>query len=79
MAAEGHCYSGSPKSCVCVNGAATGWPRKGGRTRRTGDGSPGVNGAATGWPRKVLHATAAEPVQLERQWGRDRLAAEGRA
>ena len=61
-----------------VNGAATGWPRKGSlrgccRRRR-----PSVNGAATGWPRKVSGSAILGRLS-PRQWGRDRMAAEGRA
>ena len=60
-----------------VNGAATGWPRKGqgrdyeDRPRRR------VNGAATGWPRKGLGAIWYRWAPALRQWGRDRMAAEG--
>ena len=36
----------------CVNGAATGWPRKGSTRLRRQAPQPCVNGAATGWPRK---------------------------
>ena len=38
----------------------------------------GVNGAATGWPRKAL-IFARLALSTLRQWGRDRLAAEGRS
>ena len=38
----------------------------------------GVNGAATGWPRKAAKALLPQAVAAVRQWGRDRMAAEGR-
>ena len=37
-----------------------------------------VNGAATVWPRKDADHSHASPPAFQRQWGRDRLAAEGR-
>ena len=100
MAAEG---AGRVFECgggPCVNGAATGWPRKAGRPSSTPRRSPSVNGAATGWPRtgdrqgfipdSVDASMGPRPVgrgrvfnleklvtAYERQWGRDRLAAEG--
>ena len=36
----------------------------------------GVNGAATGWPRKALSFEMCS-LAARRQWGRDRMAAEG--
>ena len=38
---------------------------------------PGVNGAATVWPRKESCRLWCNDTEDERQWGRDRLAAEG--
>ena len=125
MAAEGGRFSAGAPAHTCVNGAATGWPRKvdaGGRQehpqvgvngaatgwprkahlcqgqahllsvasmgpRPDGRGRwqlgaglygqvPGVNGAATGWPRKEA-AVFNAGRELARQWGRDRMAAEG--
>ena len=56
-------------------------PRPDGRGRPCcgtdrGRAATGVNGAATGWPRKVVVALY-QPVPDQRQWGRDRMAAEG--
>ena len=85
----------------CVNGAATGWPRKEalhcalngrlpasmgprpdgrGRLERSATcrlGTVCVNGAATGWPRKAAQQNPAYTAGKLRQWGRDRMAAEG--
>ena len=60
----------------CVNGAATGWPRKGGRL-----GSLLVP-AKRQWGRDRMAAEGADPHfpgsnRCWRQWGRDRMAAEG--
>ena len=41
--------------------------------------SEGVNGAATGWPRKDAPADKWDEREDQRQWGRDRMAAEGSA
>ena len=83
-----------------VNGAATGWPRKAAGSGCGSGRPPRVNGAATGWPRKALCRTVWTPplhasmgprpdgrgrkgaLDLilpvgQRQWGRDRMAAEG--
>ena len=63
-------------ACTGVNGAATVWPRKGRPPMRSCRRGHSVNGAATVWPRKAetLMKLLRERV---RQWGRDRLAAEG--
>ena len=61
MAAEG---CPCPTSCgptSCVNGAAAGWPRKGGGRLGGGGGCIRVNGAAAGWPRKAPPPSAALP------------------
>ena len=60
-----------------VNGAATVWPRKGRMGNERLWMGRRVNGAATVWPRKAARGVAALPRSGPRQWGRDRLAAEG--
>ena len=74
---KAHALHKCTSSVTGVNGAATGWPRKVGRTRSTQTRATGVNGAATGWPRKVF-IEFRDPDGIQRQWGRDRMAAEGR-
>ena len=100
MAAEGRSRRVRRPSGCSVNGAATGWPRKGARLRMDRRDHFGVNGAATGWPRKA-HGQRLLPLSRDasmgprpdgrgrfvrpaipadngkRQWGRDRMAAEG--
>ena len=76
LAAEGCGRRGGPR----LQKASMG-PRPVGRGRSTG--RPGsrrpasVNGAATGWPRKASRAALRAASSTARQWGRDRLAAEG--
>ena len=76
MAAEGGMRR---QSCRSVMSASMG-PRPDGRGRTCGTNTPssttGVNGAATGWPRKE-GAPLIFPLGTLRQWGRDRMAAEG--
>ena len=45
---------------------------------RTGRTWLSVNGAATGWPRKAVRHARNVLTTAGRQWGRDRMAAEGR-
>ena len=63
---------------ACVNGAAAGWPRKVGASRSSRSWQSCVNGAAAGWPRKGYKRNYSSWL-TERQWGRGRMAAEGRA
>ena len=77
MAAEGMPAAAAVGAPHSVNGAATVWPRKATRVRSTTPPATGVNGAATVWPRKVRSACSCLASPLPRQWGRDRLAAEG--
>ena len=56
MAAEGPCPFIPLIGLICVNGAAAGWPRKGGGGGGDAFASFGVNGAAAGWPRKAARA-----------------------
>ena len=60
-----------------VNGAATGWPRKAASAAAVTQRPTRVNGAATGWPRKGHALLLAPDGLVRRQWGRDRMAAEG--
>ena len=77
MAAEGRHRPPSGCTGSCVNGAATGWPRKALHWRSCWGSARRVNGAATGWPRKAVRRGDPEPEVRTRQWGRDRMAAEG--
>ena len=79
MAAEGG-MPAQPKGAGhgCVNGAAAGWPRKGDNTAAGDTLTARVNGAAAGWPRKAVSATRWRYRFTRRQWGRGRMAAEGR-
>ena len=53
MAAEGRARPAAQRRDFGVNGAATGWPRKGCATGGLARLPLRVNGAATGWPRKA--------------------------
>ena len=77
MAAEGHVSHPPPIATGRVNGAATGWPRKAGSAASSSAWIAGVNGAATGWPRKAIISCLTSVGTPWRQWGRDRMAAEG--
>ena len=78
MAAEGSPPAMPAPTAASVNGAATGWPRKAAAARTTRRCRRRVNGAATGWPRKAFSAPGQLSLGSLRQWGRDRMAAEGR-
>ena len=76
MAAEGKRAHGGPIGPPCVNGAATGWPRKGlcppqCPCRPSASMGPRPDG------RGRVNALSEIVQHLVRQWGRDRMAAEG--
>ena len=64
MAAEGWQTAPAAGPTACVNGAATGWPRKAGVRWEEAASIQSVNGAATGWPRKVCAVDEGLPHAL---------------
>ena len=71
---SGRLYRGQ----TCVNGAAAGWPRKAEAPALSTRLASSVNGAAAGWPRKGSQSSSRTAATTRRQWGRGRMAAEGR-